>query len=234
MKKRLKLILSIACLLIGGIAITHTLTAQTGGMFDLTWSSTDNGGGGVSSGGNFAISDTIAQPSGSNHDEMTGGAFVLTSGYWSRQLDPALAVTLESFTAEAQPSSILLRWVTVSEVDNLGFNLYRADTPTSEPMLMNPELIPSQSPGGGGASYEWADEFVIQGNSYFYWLESLGIQGNSQRYGPVSATFIDPTALTLTGITIATAPIFPLFVGLGVLAFISLYLTWRYVKHRPS
>lgn len=54
------------------------LYAQTGGTYDLTWS-TLNGGGGTSSGGVFGLSGTIGQ---ADAGEMSGGSYTLSGGFW--------------------------------------------------------------------------------------------------------------------------------------------------------
>ena len=58
---------------------TATSRAQSGGQFDLSWSTID-GGGGTSSGGRFALSGTIGQP---DAGALTGGNFKLEGGFWS-------------------------------------------------------------------------------------------------------------------------------------------------------
>ena len=55
------------------------LHAQSGGPFDLSWSTID-GGGGTSSGGQFQLSGTIGQP---DAGRLTGGRFRLEGGFWS-------------------------------------------------------------------------------------------------------------------------------------------------------
>jgi hypothetical protein len=55
-------------------------SAQSGGAFDLNWSTID-GGGGTSGGGVFSLSAAIGQPEAGT--AMTGGAFSLTGGFWS-------------------------------------------------------------------------------------------------------------------------------------------------------
>jgi hypothetical protein len=120
-----------------------------------------------------------------------------------------LAVTLASFEAEAQPGGIRLQWETTSEVGNLGFNLYRAETPGGPRTQINPVLIPSQAPGGTqGASYEYLDESVQPGRLYTYWLEDLHQSGATTLHGPVSATASAPTAVTLNGLS-ASRPAVP-------------------------
>ena len=108
---------------------------------------------------------------------------------------------LANFEAAARANDILVTWETASETDNLGFNLYRATTPDGTPEQLNGELIPSQAPGGGGASYEWVDVNVEVGVTYYYWLEAVDIQGNGSPYfGPVSATYGQPTAVTMSNL----------------------------------
>ena len=61
-------------------ALVNTLThAQSGGPFDLTWSTID-GGGGFSSGAQFQLSGTIGQ---ADAGALTGGNFKLEGGFWS-------------------------------------------------------------------------------------------------------------------------------------------------------
>jgi hypothetical protein len=40
-----------------------------------------------------------------------------------------LVVELASFTAEADLEQVRIEWQTLSELDNVGFNLYRSETP---------------------------------------------------------------------------------------------------------
>jgi hypothetical protein len=56
-----------------------TSHAQSGGQFDLSWS-TINGGGGTSRGGQFTLSGTIGQAASGR---LAGGNFALEGGFWS-------------------------------------------------------------------------------------------------------------------------------------------------------
>jgi hypothetical protein len=99
------------------------------------------------------------------------------------------AVQLVSFTAAADGSSIRLSWETASELDNLGFNIYRAEPEGKARVRINDSLIASKAPGSfSGGSYEFVDAAVSGGQTYTYWLESLDLRGGSAEYGPVSAT----------------------------------------------
>jgi len=99
-----------------------------------------------------------------------------------------LAVDLVSFMAERAESSIILRWKTASEIDNLGFNLYRAGSIEGSRIKLNAALIPSQAPGSPvGGSYEFVDAAVQPGAQYYYWLEDVNLYGRATLHGPVTA-----------------------------------------------
>jgi hypothetical protein len=62
------------------LIITAALAQQFGpGTFDLSWNTTD-GGGGRSSGPGFELSGTIGQPDAG--DALSGGAITLIGGFW--------------------------------------------------------------------------------------------------------------------------------------------------------
>lgn len=114
-----------------------------------------------------------------------------------------LAVALASFQATAQRDGILVAWETVSELDNQGFNLYRAADPAAPQELL--AFIPSQAPGSSqGFAYEWLDSDVTAGETVYYWLEAIDASGAPALFGPVSATLQAPSAIALAGIHATT------------------------------
>jgi hypothetical protein len=97
-------------------------------------------------------------------------------------------VELASFAAVAQDGVIVLTWETATELDLLGFHLYRAESPDGPQARLNEALIPGQAPGSpGGGVYEFVDGAVVPGVTYWYWLEDVGAHGRATRHGPVSA-----------------------------------------------
>jgi hypothetical protein len=101
------------------------------------------------------------------------------------------AIDLASFTATQQDGTVVLDWETVTEVDNLGFNLYRAEAPDGQRLRLNGTLIPGQAPGSPvGGSYQFVDEAVRPGVTYYYWLEDLDLSGVTTQHGPVSVRLL--------------------------------------------
>jgi predicted extracellular nuclease len=99
------------------------------------------------------------------------------------------AVKLESFSATAQGSDVLLRWQTGEEADNLGFNLYREEA--GERLRVTPQIVAGSalvaSPGttlSAGRSYSWWDTQAKPGARY--WLEEIDLNGNRLWHGPVT------------------------------------------------
>ena len=79
----------------------------------------------------------------------------------------------------------MLSWETGSEVDNLGFNIYRADSPEAEMVRINPAMILSKAMGStSGAYYEFLDEYP-EASSAFYWLETVDFALTKTLYGPI-------------------------------------------------
>jgi hypothetical protein len=97
------------------------------------------------------------------------------------------AATLTSFSGSLHPYSIRLDWVTGTETDLLGFNLYRSETSGGVKNKLNSSLIQPKTPGGPtGNSYQYLDGTVKAGKTYFYWIELVMRNGGNQESGPVS------------------------------------------------
>ena len=77
---RLQVLLA-ACLLLlaAATAIPKEIVAQSGGGYDLSWSTIDGGGYTFSSGGGYSLGGTAGQP---DADLLTGGGYSLAGGFW--------------------------------------------------------------------------------------------------------------------------------------------------------
>ncbi|GIV11587.1 MAG: hypothetical protein KatS3mg020_1078 [Fimbriimonadales bacterium] len=56
--------------------------AQSGGGYDLTWWTIDGGGITFATGGSFELGGTAGQPDATRLNELAGGAFRMTGGFW--------------------------------------------------------------------------------------------------------------------------------------------------------
>jgi hypothetical protein len=120
--------------------------------------------------------------------------------------DPT-AVTLAEFYAEQMGDYVRVTWETASELDNVGFNLWRGVSPDGPDTKLNDLLIPSQSLGNpGGFTYTWDDDAdLVPGTTYYYWVEDVDVNNVATRHGPVSVDFVVPTAVTLSGLQASPA-----------------------------
>ena len=97
------------------------------------------------------------------------------------------AVTLMSFDARPSDGAVDLEWLTGSEVDNLGFHLYRGLSENGPWTRLTASLIPGQGFSATGASYGWRDSGLTNGARYSYRLEDVDTKSVSTFHGPVFA-----------------------------------------------
>ncbi len=117
------------------------------------------------------------------------------------QVGQPLAVDLAYFQARNQAPGVRLVWETVSEVDNLGFHLYRATAAGGPWTKLNAALIPAITPGSSqGHAYDWLDADLAGGTTYYYLLEDVTAGGEVQRHGPIEVVITAPNALNLAGL----------------------------------
>ncbi len=100
-------------------------------------------------------------------------------------------VELISFTARGESNCVKIEWVTETELDNEGFNLWRREWKDGEYIRINPYFIPAQGEAGFGAEYSYTDYYVQNGTIYYYKLEDIDIYGKSTFHGPVPAILND-------------------------------------------
>ena len=111
-------------------------------------------------------------------------------GWFVVQFAPTIttAVTLSSFTATPGDGRVRLDWDTSSELDNLGFHVYRATSRGGPWTRVTAALIPGLGSSPEGARYSYEDAGLQNGTTYFYQLEDVETTGKTKRHGPVTAT----------------------------------------------
>ena len=97
------------------------------------------------------------------------------------------AVKLMSFEAHPLDSAITLSWQTASELDNLGFHVYRAFSANGPWTRVSASLIPGLGSSAVGRDYSFRDGGLTNGVTYFYRLEDVDASSKATSHGPVSA-----------------------------------------------
>ncbi len=180
----------------GSNGFSQTLTLQPGGIITITVVGTVAPTAGPA---DLVMMAEIIPPSG--YTNLAEGLDVYTTPI----IVGPTAVTMVSFAAERKMDHILVEWETASELDNRGFYLLRSTSSQGPPQSL--AYIPSQSTGSpAGFMYEYKDYDVISGVTYWYWLEALDTDGSTQSFGPVSALFQTPLAVTLEMLSAVSQP----------------------------
>ncbi len=85
-------------------------------------------------------------------------------------------------------AKILVEWTTASELDTVGYNLYRSENPAEQGERVNQDLIPSSTNSLTGGSYEFEDRDVRVGVKYYYSLEEVETSGTTNLAGKIEVT----------------------------------------------
>jgi len=142
--------------------------AQTGGGYDLTWSTID-GGGGSSSGGSFLLNGSIGQP---DAGALSGGDYNLQGGFWHSNCVPPAVVTP---TIALLNNDVELSWSLVNNA--VSYNIYRDNDPYFVGTAVYANTTTSLWPDPGAAGNPAAN--------HYYLIRAVGCNesGNSQRMG---------------------------------------------------
>jgi len=123
----------------------------------------------------------------------TGKALLGTSGIRSFIVQN-VPVELTSFDAAITSEMFVnLTWVTQSETNVMGFNIYRSDDNVADHAIrINNLMIPAAGTSSTAQTYRWVDSEVEPGHTYYYWLQSVDLNGYSVMHNPISATVNTP------------------------------------------
>ena len=134
----------------------------------------------------------ITNNSSNSYSLQTGGASSYCSAPNQSQ-DYSLPVELASFNATAGNGNITLKWITESEIENLGFNIYRSTSRDGEFVMLNAKLIAGAGSSSESHEYSYIDRDVKSGLTYWYKLEDVDYNGKTEFHGPISAVLANTT-----------------------------------------
>ena len=98
------------------------------------------------------------------------------------------AVTLIGFEAWPLDGAAELVWETGTELENLGFHLYRSTSAEGPFERITDAVIPGLGNSPVGARYGYRDTGLTNGTTYFYQLEDIETTGFTEMHGPVVVT----------------------------------------------
>lgn len=87
--------------------------------------------------------------------------------------------------AAAEPISNRLKWSTASEVDNFGFDIYRATSEDGPFERITSQPIPGAGTTDEPRAYEFVDQDIEPGVDYFYYVESISVDGVRETFSPI-------------------------------------------------
>ncbi len=124
-----------------------------------------------------------------------GGATDAGRAYVFSGMD--IPIELASFVAEPDDGAVRLVWTTLTETENLGFNLERACAQAGPFGRLNDSLIPGAGTTSLPRDYSYVDETVSPGATYWYRLEDISVAGQRAFHGPIRVAVPAGRELTL-------------------------------------
>jgi hypothetical protein len=107
--------------------------------------------------------------------------------------DVTLPVEIYKISLSQKYNNILVTWETASELNNLGFNLWRDSSDTLYRIRVNQELIKGRGNSSTNSSYSFLDESLLLKGDYYYELEQIDFDGRRSFY-EVGSIFFDTHA----------------------------------------
>ena len=86
---------------------------------------------------------------------------------------------------EKPPYESKVRWKTASEVDNFGFDVYRAESEEGPFERVTERPIQGAGTSDVPQQYEWVDTRIDPRRAYYYYVESISMSGVRERFTPV-------------------------------------------------
>ena len=117
----------------------------------------------------------------------------INNGYpflsWENGGDVSLPVGLASFSGRCEGRSIVLAWVTESEVDNLGYILERSEDGEAWCTVASyetHEALEGRGNASDRAEYEFTDQNVESGRDYHYRISDVNTRGVITAHAPLT------------------------------------------------
>ena len=102
--------------------------------------------------------------------------------------DSSLPVQMSNIEAESTVDGIVLTWETASEVNSVGFHIWRSNAEDGEYKRITMSLIPGQGNSSAGAVYSFTDRNYEGNATYYYRIEQVDADGGSEMFSAIEVT----------------------------------------------
>ncbi len=101
-----------------------------------------------------------------------------------------LSATSQGDAPKIAPPQAVLRWQATQEKQTYGYLVYRSES-REGPFLRVGTTIVRAKGGEAVHSYEFIDDDVLPGNTYFYYLDQISLNGIKSRFSGVLAKVVE-------------------------------------------
>jgi len=77
-----------------------------------------------------------------------------------------------------------IKWVTASELNNFGFDVFRGDSEEGPFSKINEHTIPGAGSTDTPNQYKYIDKSIEAGKVYWYYVESISMSGVREKFTP--------------------------------------------------
>jgi hypothetical protein len=77
-----------------------------------------------------------------------------------------------------------IKWVTASELNNFGFDVFRGDSEEGAFVRVNENTIPGAGSSDTPNQYEFVDDTIAAETVYWYYVESISMSGVREKFTP--------------------------------------------------
>jgi len=106
--------------------------------------------------------------------------------------DVALPVTLSAFGAiQHMREGIKIFWEAESQLENLGWNIYRSETKDGKFVKINGKFIEGAGTTSNPTKYSFIDKDAEKGKIYYYYLEDISFNGEKHHTPAIRTTSVN-------------------------------------------
>ena len=118
----------------------------------------------------------------------TNGTYEYLAAIHATGTSGGLGSVIDFFEAYPLSGAAVVEWRTSTEINLVGFNLYRSEDPESGYAMQNEYMIDAHFGDPEGYIYRWKDKPLENGTTYWYKLECLYLNGDEIFEDPVCVT----------------------------------------------